>query len=511
MFLLTAPYLGAKRRVIFIMDTPILQLREIRKEFPGVLALNNVHLEVNQGEIMALIGENGAGKSTLMKVLTGVYQRDSGEILFRGKSVSYANTRQALDDGIAIIHQELTLIPQMTVYENIFLGCEPKGKLGVIDKKYMREKSTELLKSLHVELDPNSVVKSLSIAQQQMVEIAKVLLYDAQVIIMDEPTDALPDEEAENLFIVLRKLREQGKAIIYISHRLKEIFEICDRVTVMRDGEFVGESRVSDITNDRLVEMMVGRTLDEQFPHIETERGEEILKVEALESGLVHEINFSVHAGEIVGIVGLVGAGRTELAQTIYGCYPYTGGSVRVRGRGVGKGSIKKAIQAGIYYMTEDRKQNGLVMLQDVRENMTLSSLKNVSRFGAIRAKKERELAEEYRARTNVKTPSIFQRVSNLSGGNQQKVILAKALLTVPEVLILDEPTRGIDVGAKKEIYSLINDLKQKGKAIVIISSEMPEILGMSDRILVMHGGVIKGELSRAEATQEKIMRTILY
>ncbi len=492
------------------MEAPILEMRGIRKEFPGVLALNDVHLQVSGGEIMALIGENGAGKSTLMKVLTGVYQRDAGEVLYRGRPVSYANTRQALHDGIAIIHQELTLIPQMTVYENIFLGRELKNRLGVTNKKAMRAKSRELLEMLHVDLNPNSRVANLSIAQQQMVEIAKVLLYDAQVIVMDEPTDALPDEEVESLFAVLRKLKQQGKAIIYISHRLKEIFEICDSVTVMRDGAYVDSAAVSEIDNDWLVEKMVGRTLDDQFPHKDIPRGERVMEVRGLENALIHDVSFDAYAGEILGIVGLVGAGRTELAQTIYGCYAHSGGSVSVLGRTVPGGSIKKAIQHGIYYMTEDRKQNGLVMLQDVRANMTLSSLKQVSTAGYIHTRKEKQLVEEYRERTNVKTPSIYQLVRNLSGGNQQKVILAKALLTAPDVLILDEPTRGIDVGAKKEIYNLINDLKAKGKAIVIISSEMPEILGMSDRILVMHEGRVKGELSRAEATQEKIMKTIL-
>lgn len=493
------------------MEGPVLEMRNIRKEFPGVVALDNAQLTVEKGEIMALIGENGSGKSTLMKILTGVYHRDSGEILYNGRPVVYANTRQALHDGIAIIHQELTLIPQMMVYENIFLGREPKNKLGVINKRYMREKSRELLKMLHMDMDPNSVVGTLSIAQQQMVEIAKVMLYDAQVIVLDEPTDALPDEEVDSLFAVLRDLKKEGKTIIYISHRLEEIFELCDKVTVMRDGQFIGQRKVSEIDNDILVEMMVGRTLTDQFPHVEIPRGEKVLEVSHLENELVHDISFDVYAGEIVGIVGLVGAGRTELAKTLYGHFGHTGGSVKIKGREVPGGSIKKAIQGGIYYMTEDRKQNGLVMLQDIRENMTLSSLGKVSYLGKIRTRMEKRLAEEYREKTNVKTPSIYQMVRNLSGGNQQKVILAKALLTTPNVLILDEPTRGIDVGAKKEIYNLINGLKTDGRAIIIISSEMPEILGMSDRILVMNNGRIKGELSRAEATQEAIMRTILY
>ncbi|MEG1523745.1 MAG: sugar ABC transporter ATP-binding protein [Clostridia bacterium] len=493
------------------MEEPILVMKGIEKQFPGVLALNNAHLNVRRGEVMALIGENGAGKSTLMKILTGVYARDKGEVIYRGKPVEYMNTRQSMNDGIAIIHQELTLIPQMTVYENIFLGREAKTKMHSIDRKFMIDKSNELLGMLNVGLDPNSKVGTLSIAQQQMVEIAKVLLYDTQLIIMDEPTDALPDDEVDSLFKVLKELKKQNKAIVYITHRLKEIFQICDRVTVMRDGAFISESKVSDVTNDSLVEMMVGRTLRDQFPHIEISQGDKVLEVAQVSNQYVHDVSFDVHAGEILGIVGLVGAGRTELAKTIYGCFSHTKGTVRVNGKPVEPGSIKKAIHSGIYYMTEDRKQNGLVMLLDVRMNMTLSSLRNITKLGLVNTRKEKQLAEEYKDRTSVKTPSIYQKVRNLSGGNQQKVILAKALLTQPDVLILDEPTRGIDVGAKKEIYSLINELKAKEKAIIIISSEMPEILGMSDRILVMNEGRVKGELLRENATQEKIMKMILY
>lgn len=492
------------------VDEPILKMQGIEKRFPGVIALHNASLNVRKGQIMALLGENGAGKSTLMKVLTGVYKRDGGTIVYKGKQVEYQNTRQAMDDGIAIIHQELTLVPKMTIYENIFMGSEKTKALGIADKKYMIQKSRELLHTLNMDLNPEKRIETLSIAQQQMVEIAKVLLYDAQVIVMDEPTDVLPDEKVESLFRVLEDLKKRGKAIIYISHRLKEIFQICDMVTVMRDGEFIGEKPVSEITNESLVSMMVGRKLDEQFPHVEVQKGEEVLKVEQISNEYVHNISLSVHAGEIVGIVGLVGAGRTELAKTIYGCYPYQEGQVSVKNRKVPKGSIKQAIHSGIYYMTEDRKRDGLVMLLDVRTNMTLSSLKKISRCFTVLKKTEKEAAEDFRQRTRVKTPSIFQLVRNLSGGNQQKVILAKALMTEPDVLILDEPTRGIDVGAKKEIYNLINELKDKNKAIVIISSEMPEILGMSDRIIVMNEGCIKGELSRQEASQEKIMHMIL-
>ncbi len=492
------------------MGNVILQIRGAVKRFPGVTALSGVDLNVYEGEVMALLGENGAGKSTLMKVLTGVHQRDEGTITFKGRNVAYQNARQAQDDGLAIIHQELNLIPKMRIYENVFLGRELKTRAGALDKRAMIEKTRQMLQQVRISLDPKSTIETLSIAQQQMVEIAKALLLDAKVIVMDEPTDALPDEEVESLFAIIREMKKQGKGIIYITHRLKEVFEICDRATILRDGALIGELPVADLTQDKLISMMVGRALDQQFPYEAGQPGEAVLSVKGLTNGLVRDISFDLHRGEVLGVTGLVGAGRTELSQTLYGVHPWQKGEVRLNGRPFHPQRPSQAIARGLYYMTEDRKRNGLVMVLDVRTNITLSALKSVMRLGRVDRKKERAACREYIQKINIKTPSMQQLVRNLSGGNQQKVVLSKALMTEPEVLILDEPTRGIDVGAKKEIYLLINQLKARGKAIMMISSEMPEILGMSDRILVLNEGRKKGELSRGEATQEKIMEMIL-
>lgn len=493
------------------MGEIILKLENVCKEFPGVKALDGVNLNVREGEVMALLGENGAGKSTLVKCLTGVYTRDSGSIEFKGKEVNYKNARQAQDDGISIIHQELNLVPQMMIYENIFLGREPHNKLGKIDKAYMIKRSQELLDTVGIKLKPTQRVRDLSIAQQQMVEIAKTLLLDTKVIVMDEPTDALADEEVESLFKVIKNLREDNRAIVYISHRLQEVFEICDRATILRDGKFISELPVSELTYDNLIKMMVGRTLEDQFPHIDIPIGDVVLEVEGLTNEFVEDVSFNVRSGEILGIAGLVGAGRTELLKTICGVYPFEKGTIKLNGKQIHPKSPSQSIEEGIYYMTEDRKRNGLVLPMSVKENTSLSSLDKITnKIGRISNKKDKEYAEFYVKKMNTKTPSIDQKTKNLSGGNQQKVILSKAIMAEPEVLILDEPTRGIDVGAKKEIYLLINEVRKSGKAIIMISSEMPEILGMSDRIVVLHEGHKKGELSREEATQEKIMEKIL-
>ncbi|MGI6237917.1 MAG: sugar ABC transporter ATP-binding protein [Candidatus Excrementavichristensenella sp.] len=492
------------------MGKMILQLKGIDKSFPGVHALREVDLNVYEGEVMALLGENGAGKSTLMKVLTGVLARDGGEILYQGKPVSYRNVRQAQDDGIAIIHQELNLIPKMRIYENIFLGRERKKKSGALDIRTMIETTRELLERVRVQLDPRERIENLSIAQQQMVEIAKALLLDARVIVMDEPTDALPDEEVDSLFGVIRQLKAQGKGLIYITHRLKEVFEICDRATILRDGSFIGELPVRELNMENLVSMMVGRELTEQFPYVKTARGREMLVVKGLSNAHVHDIDLTLYAGEVLGVAGLVGSGRTELAKTLYGLYPWEKGEVTLNGKPYRAEKPSEAIAQGLFYMTEDRKRNGLVMLMDVAGNITLSSLSRIRKGMSIDAKAEREIVSDYIEKINIRTPSMRQRARNLSGGNQQKVVLSKALMTEPNVLILDEPTRGIDVGAKKEIYHLINEMKERGVAILMISSEMPEILGMSDRILVLYDGRVRGELDREEATQEKIMSLIL-
>jgi len=489
----------------------MLKMEGITKSFPGTLALNNVNLNVREGEVMALLGENGAGKSTLMKVLTGIYERDSGTVILDGREVAYTNPKQAQEDGIVFIHQELNLIPHMKVYENVFLGREVKKKNGLLDREYMIKRTMELLETVKMNLNPQQDIRTLSVAQQQMVEITKALSMDTKVIVMDEPTGALPDEEVGSLFEIIRELKKQNKCIVYISHRLKEVFEICDRATILRDGCLIAEKDVSELTQDTLISMMVGRTLDEQFPHVDVTPGETILSVKNLGNAYVRDVSFELRKGEILGVTGLVGAGRTELAKTLSGVFPWTSGTVAIKGRNVSLRSTKQAINNGIYYMTEDRKGNGLVMQLDVRANATLSSLEKISSpWTGVNGKKERRTVGEYIERLNIRTPTMFQIIKNLSGGNQQKVILAKALMTEPEVLILDEPTRGIDVGAKKEIYTLINRLKERGKAIIMISSEMPEILGMCDRILVMNEGRLKGELSRHEASQEKIMEKII-
>ena len=491
------------------MANIILRLQDISKAFPGVQALNRASLNVYEGEVMALLGENGAGKSTMMKVLTGVYQRDSGTITYQGRQVNYHNARQAQEDGIAIIHQELNLVPKMKVFENVFLGRELKDRFGT-DVRGMVEKTRELLSLVHVDLDPREKVGALSIAQQQMVEIAKALLLDARVIVMDEPTDALPDDEVANLFAVIRRLKEQGKAIVYISHRLGEVFQICERATILRDGEFMGERLVGELDMDELIRLMVGRPLEQQYPYMEGTSKETALAVHGLSNEHIHDISFELRKGEVLGVAGLVGAGRTELAQTLYGLYPWEAGEAELLGRSFRPRNPREAIRGGLYYMTEDRKRNGLVMLMDVKANITLSSLPSILKRGAIDTRKEKALVGDYIDKIHIKTPSMRQRVGNLSGGNQQKVVLSKALMTQPEVLILDEPTRGIDVGAKKEIYLLIGELKARGKAVLMISSEMPEVLGMSDRIMVLHEGCKMGELSHDEATQEKIMELII-
>lgn len=492
------------------MKEPILKMENIEKSFPGVKALDNVNFNIYENEVMALLGENGAGKSTLMKILSGVYTKDSGEIFLNGEPIELLSPKDATEIGIAIIHQELNLIPYLTVYENIFLGREIKSPIGVLNKKEMLNRSREILKTLNMDIDPGRLVKSLSLAQQQMVEIAKALSLNAKIIIMDEPTDTLTDTEVTSLFKIIEGLKAQGKGIVYISHRLKEVFEVCDRLTVLRDGEFVGERKVSEVDESDIISLMVGRTLDEQFPYLQTNFEEEVLRVENLNNEHVKNINFTLKKGEILGISGLVGAGRTELAKTLYGIYKKDSGKIILHGKELNLRSAKDALRKGIVYVSEDRKSDGLILMMDVKGNITISSLEKFKRFLGIDKSKEKMIAEEYREKINIKTPSIKQKVKNLSGGNQQKVAIAKALLTEAEVLILDEPTRGVDVGAKREIYDLLNKLKEQGKSIIMISSEMPEVLGMSDRILVMHDGVLKGSLLRDEATQEKIMSYIM-
>jgi len=490
------------------MEHTILEMKGITKEFPGVKALNAVDFRIVRGEIMALLGENGAGKSTLMKILTGVYPKTQGLIIYEGREVSFNGTKDSQASGIAIIHQELNLISQLTMGENIFLGREPVNAVRKIDSRALYKESEALLKRLGVTEDPHTITGELSIGKQQMVEIAKALSLDAKIIIMDEPTDALTDTETENLFRVMRELKAEGRSLVYISHRLKEIFEVCDYATVLRDGEFVAEHAVSDLTEDKIIELMVGRKLTEQFPRIESKLGECVLEVKHLSNEYVKDVSFTLRKGQIVGIAGLMGAGRTELAKTIYGAISKQSGEIFIDGKPVEIKSPQQGIKAGISYVSEDRKGNGLILGLSVRENMTLSALKSFSNsVGTISNAQEEVVSKDYVKKMSIRTPGINQLVKNLSGGNQQKVSITKSLMTKPKIFILDEPTRGVDVGAKKEIYDIINNFKKEGMSIIMISSEIPEILGMSDRILVMHEGKITGELDRDHATQESIMK----
>lgn len=486
---------------------PLLQLKGIEKSFPGVKALNSASLAVYPGRVMALVGENGAGKSTMMKVLTGIYTMDAGSLQWLGEPVAFSGPKASQEAGIGIIHQELNLIPQLSVAENIFLGREFINRFGRIDWKKMHREAEALLKRLNLRFSSHKLVGDLSIGDQQMVEIAKVLSFESRVIIMDEPTDALTDTETLSLFHVINELKAQGCGIVYISHRMKEIFEICDDVTVFRDGQFIAERAVSDLSEEQLIEMMVGRKLEDQYPHLDQSPGEILLQVEKLCGSGVEDVSFTLRKGEILGISGLMGAGRTELMKVLYGALPRRSGSVTLNGRTVTVRSPQEGLASGIVYISEDRKRDGLVLGMSVKENMSLTALRYFSHAGGNLKHAEEQLAVgDFIRLFNVKTPSMMQPIGLLSGGNQQKVAIARGLMTRPDVLILDEPTRGVDVGAKKEIYQLINQFKAEGLSIILVSSEMPEVLGMSDRILVMHEGHISGEFSREQATQESLM-----
>lgn len=486
---------------------PLLELKDIDKSFPGVKALSGATLRIYPGRVMALVGENGAGKSTLMKVLTGIYKKDAGEVIYQGESCAFNGPKSSQEAGIGIIHQELNLIPELTIAENIFLGREFTRAFGAIDWKKMYAEADKLLARLNLAYSSHRLVSELSIGDQQMVEIAKVLSFGSKVIIMDEPTDALTDTETESLFSVIRELRDQGCGIVYISHRLKEIFEICDDVTVLRDGQFIGEKPVASLKEDTLIEMMVGRKLEDQYPRINIPKGKTKLNVINLSGEDVHDVSFSLHESEILGISGLMGAGRTELMKIIYGALPKTNGTVELDGKPCQIKKPAEGLEQGIVYISEDRKRDGLVLGMSVKENMSLTALRYFSRgMGVLNHKEEQLTVGDFIKLFNIKTPSMDQTIGFLSGGNQQKVAIARGLMTRPKVLILDEPTRGVDVGAKKEIYQLINKFKQEGLSIILISSEMPEVMGMSDRILVMHEGRISGEFSAHNVTQEMLM-----
>lgn len=489
------------------LNQPIVAMKGISKEFNGVYVLKNVDFNIYKGRVMALIGENGAGKSTLMKILTGVYERSEGEILLQGKPVHFNDTKESQDGGIAFIHQELNLIKDLSIAENIFLGREPVTSTRRIQWKKLNEDAKKWLDKLGLTEDPRELVKNISIGKQQLVEIAKALSINAEVIIMDEPTGALTPQETEKLFEVIRELRKDQKSVVYISHRLQEILDICDDITVLRDGELIEERKVENIDEDTIIEMMVGRKLSEQYPRVDVPLGEEALNVKDLTNEFVKNVSFSVKKGETLGVAGLMGSGRTELMRSIFGIYPLQTGVVEVDGKGKKITSPASAYESGIAYVSEDRKSNGIITGMTLRDNMTLSSLKDF--LGPVRnlnKKKEEEASLAYIKSMSIKTTGTRQQLRYLSGGNQQKVSIAKNLLTKPKVLILDEPTRGVDVGARKEIYDLINELKKEGLSIIVVSSDIPEVLGISDRVMVMHEGAVAGFMDIKEATQEKIM-----
>ena len=492
-----------------MLNQTILEMKNITKYFPGVVALNNVSFNLKKGEVHVLIGENGAGKSTLMNILAGIYHMDAGEILLNGNTVNLHSPKDAQINGISMIHQELTPIPYMTVAENILLGREPVIKpFNILNKREMFSFTQKILDSLSIPLSPRTLMSDLSVAETQMMEIAKATAFNSSIIIMDEPTSAISESEVDILFDLINSLKNKGKSIVYISHKIDEIFRISDRITVLRDGGFVATEKTSDLNSDKLINLMVGREISDFFPKEETEIGEVLLEVEDLASeDIFSEVSFTVRRGEILGIAGLMGAGRTEVVETIFGIRSRNKGKIKINNVEVNIKSPADAIRNGIAFIPEDRKNTGLILKRSLKENIILVKLKDFCRMLVIKKYKENIAVENSIKKLKIKTSSKEREVSTLSGGNQQKVVIAKWLLAEPDILILDEPTRGIDVGAKAEIHRLISKLAGEKKAVIMVSSELPEIIGMSDRVIIMHEGRITGELLRKDFTQEEIMR----
>lgn len=490
----------------------LLEATDLKKTFPGIRALNGVSIKVRSGEVLALVGENGAGKSTLIKIIGGIYPRDGGTIRIGAEEVEFRSPVEAMSAGIQIIHQELNLVPYLSVAQNIFLGMEPVGFLGVIDRRAMESRSVEVLESLGMKIDVKKPVGELSVAEQQVVEIAKALIRNAKILIMDEPTATLTRRETESLFVMIDKLRAQGKGIVYITHRLEEVKRVADRLMVLRDGLMVGEGEVSRMSTAEIIRLMVGREINEQFPYCPGGTDEEILRVEDLtKEKTVQNVSFTLKKGEVLGIFGLVGAGRTELARLLFGADQRDNGHIYLEGRALKRISPGKAIEKGIFYLPEDRKREGVFLERTIRSNITVSALNAFCGvLGAIKQKESQELVGEFIQRFSINPPFLNYLCGRMSGGNQQKVLLARSLMTHPKILILDEPTRGIDVGSKVEIYNLINKFKAEGMGIILISSDLPEVLRISDRILVMSEGKITGELSHAEADQTSVMEYAL-
>ena len=487
-------------------NTALLSMHHISKSFSGVRALEDVSFACKAGTVHALLGENGAGKSTLMKILSGAYQADSGEMVYKGQRYDHFSTRQALDLGIRIVYQELNLLPMMSVAENIFLGHEPRNRFGVIDQRRLLAETHVLLQRLGITLDPHQQVGDLPVASQQIVEIAKALSQQADLIVMDEPSAILAGHELEKLFAIIRTLKADGVTVIYISHRLNEIFEIADEVTVLKDGKLVASKPIGEVSRSDLITMMVGRTLDEVFPKSSGKRGDAVLSAQELSNERLQQVSLTLHAGEIVGLAGMVGSGRTEVARALFGADPLSSGTITVKGKALQGNSPREAIAAGVALAPEDRKRQGLFIDQPIRSNLTLPILGRLVRNGIIQSSQENDVIDAAKKSLSIVMSTPEQQVQFLSGGNQQKVVLAKWLETQPAVIILDEPTRGIDVGAKFEIYQLMRKLADSGVAILMISSELPEILGMSDRVLVMNHGRIAGELDRYDASEERVV-----
>lgn len=484
-----------------------IEMRGIDKSFGSNQVLKQAGFTLESGEVHALMGENGAGKSTLMKILTGVYTKDAGTVLVDGKEVNYKNPQEAEKAGIVFIYQELNVMFDLTVEENLFMGKEIHGKFGICDKKAMQKKAQEALNTLGVNISPKTVMSELSVGQQQMVEICKALMADAKVIIMDEPTAALTQSETVALFKVIESLRKKGVSMVYISHRMEEIFELCDRITVLRDGSYIGVKNIPETNMNEIVKMMIGREIGERYPSRDVKIGKEVLKVKGLtRKGTFHDVSFSVRAGEVLGVSGLMGAGRTEIMQAVFGNLSYESGTIEIDGEEVKISNPRQAMEHGIGFITEDRKTEGLMLDKSIRENISLCNLGRISKSSVISKEAEKGMVAEAIKDLHIKCFGPFHECNNLSGGNQQKVVLAKWILTNPKILILDEPTRGVDIGAKKEIYNIINKLAAQGVAIIMVSSELPEVLGMSDNIMVVREGEVRGIISYEEANQERVM-----
>ena len=491
-----------------IKNKYILEMENVSKTFPGVKALNKVNFNLKAGEVHALVGENGAGKSTLFKILAGAYKKDEGTIILDGNEVEMNSPKHALDLGISVIYQEFNLIPNLSIAENIFIGREPRKHSAFVDFSKLYQDAEFFLEKIGMKKDPKTLVSELSVAEQQMVEIAKSLSFSSKIIVMDEPTSALTKSEKETLFKIIRELKEKNVSIIFISHIIEEVLEISDRVTVLRDGNYVGTLNATDTNPRKIVQMMVGRELKDFYPKIEVKRGEIVLEVKNLTKKSKYEdINFQLHEGEVLGFAGLVGSGKAQVMRGIFGIEPPDSGEVYIKGKKVKTNSLFETIKMKMGFVPEDRRKEGLILSRSVKDNINITKLPLINAYGFVKQKEEEKIANEYCKSLNIRTPNNKEITQNLSGGNQQKIVIAKWLTINPKILILDDPTRGIDVGAKNEIYSLINNLAKEKIGIILISSELPEIINISDRILVMREGKITREFLRKEATQEKIMQ----